>query len=139
MSDSKVAKVKIGRWKVMATNLQSQLDKLPQLAGRHADLVKITADAETLETRQAQLKADSQDVNHQRRDILKAGEDLRNRIGAILMAENGFTSERLLEFGLKPKRTRGRNKPTTPKPATKASEPPAAPAPAETAPPSTAK
>src|SRR4051794_5415172 len=107
-----------GRWKVMAVNLQPQLEKLPQLAGRYAELVKLTTDADVLETRQAQLTADLQEVNHQRRDLLKTGEDLRNRIGAALKAEHGFTSERLLEFGLKPRRTRGRakkamNQPTT--------------------------
>ncbi|HEX4964730.1 MAG TPA: hypothetical protein VF173_28215 [Thermoanaerobaculia bacterium] len=126
MSDGKTAKVVIGRWKVMATNLQPQLDKLPQLAGKYAELVKMTSDAEALETRKAQLTADSQDVNHQHRDILKAGEDLRNRIGAILKAEVGFTSERLLEFGLKPKRLRGRGKKSAAKTPAKTSEQPAA-------------
>jgi len=107
-----------GRWKVMAVNLQPQLEKLPQLAGRYAELVKLTADADVLETRQAQLTADLQEVNHQRRDLLKTGEDLRNRIGAALKAEHGFTSERLLEFGLKPRRTRGRAKKATAQPTT---------------------
>ncbi len=102
-----------GRWKVMAVNLQPQLEKLPQLAGRYAELVKFTADADALETRQAQLMADLQEVNHQRRDLRRAGEDLRNRIGAVLKAEHGFNSERLLEFGLKPQRPRGRSKKTT--------------------------
>lgn len=109
-----------GRWKVMAVNLQPQLDKLPQLTTKYTDLVKTTSDAEVLETRQAQLTADLQEVNHQRRDLLKSGEDLRNRIGAVLRAEHGFTSERLLEFGLKPRRARGRGKkkPPTETPAT---------------------
>lgn len=102
-----------GRWKVMAVNLQPQLEKLPQLTGQYTQLVKMTSDAEVLETRQAQLTADLQEVNHQRRDLLKTGEDLRNRIGAVLRAEHGFTSERLLEFGLKPRRSRGRAKQTT--------------------------
>ena len=35
---------------------------------------------------------------------MKAGEEVRNRIGVVLRAEHGFTSERLLEFALKPKR-----------------------------------
>ncbi len=105
-----------GRWKVMAVNLQPQLDKLPQLTGRYNELVKTASDADALETRQAQLTADLQEVNHQRRDLLKSGEDLRNRIGAALKAEHGFTSERLLEFGLKPRRSRGRSKKATQQP-----------------------
>ena len=109
-SDSKAATAVIGRWKVMATNLQSQIDKIPQLAGRYTEMVRMTSDADAMETRQAQLTADLQELNHHRRDLLKAGEDLRSRIGAVLKAEHGFTSERLLEFGLKPRRGRGRGK-----------------------------
>lgn len=114
----------IGRWKVMGVNLKPQLETMPQLTTRYNDFVKVTSDAEALETRQAQLKADLQEVNSQRRNIFKTGEDMRNRIGAILKAEHGFTSQRLLEFGLKPKRKRVRAKKsdgqpgTTPPPAT---------------------
>ena len=116
-SDSKAATAVIGRWKVMAANLPSQVDTIPQLAGRYTEMGKMTSDADALETRQAQLIADLQEVNHQRRDLLKAGEDLRSRIGAILRAEHGFASERLLEFGLKPRRGRGRGKKTKEQPA----------------------
>jgi len=99
---------------------------MPQLTPRYTELVKLTTDAEDLENRQAQLKADLQEVNRERRDLFKSGEDLRNRIGPILKDEHGFTSERLLEFGLKPRRPRGRAKkkdqtttttPSTPAPA----------------------
>ncbi len=113
-SNGKANTVVIGRWKVMTTSLQPQLEKLPQLAGQYTELVKATSDAEALETRQALLKADLQELNHQRRNLLKSGEELRNRIGAALRAEHGFTSERLLEFGLKPKRPRGRGKKAKP-------------------------
>ncbi len=109
-SNGKAGTEVIGRWKVMATNLKPQLETMPQLTPRYTELVKATTDAEDLENRQAQLKADLQGVNRQRRDLFKTGEELRNRIGAVLKAEHGFTSERLLEFGLKPKRTRGRAK-----------------------------
>ena len=98
----------IGRWKVMATNLRPQLETMPQLTGRYNEIVRITTEAEELENRQALLKADLQEVNRKRRELAKVGEDMRNRIGAILKAEHGFTSERLLEFGLKPRRSRNR-------------------------------
>ena len=109
-SDGQAGTEVIGRWKVMATNLKPQLETMPQLTGRYTEFVKVTSDAEALENRQAQLKADLREVNRQRREIAKTGEDMRNRIGAILKAEHGFTSERLLEFGLKPKRKRVRAK-----------------------------
>lgn len=111
----------IGRWKVMGVNLKPQLETMPQLTTRYNELLKNTSDAETLETRQAQLMADLREVNSQRRSLFKTGEELRNRIGAVLRAEHGFSSERLLEFGLKPKRTRGKAK-KTPASATKATD-----------------
>ena len=111
--DSRAGSAVIGRWKVMNGNLQAQLETMPQLAGKHTEMVRMTTEAETLENRQALLKADLQELNRQRRDLVKKGEDMRNRIGAILKAEHGFTSERLLEFGLKPRRLRGRGKKTT--------------------------
>ena len=132
-SNGKANTVVIGRWKVMTTSLQPQLEKLPQLAGQYADLVKTTTDAEALETRQAQLKADLQELNHQRRNLLKSGEELRNRIGAALRAEHGFTSERLLEFGLQPKRARGRGKKAKAKPADPGTTPAAPTTPSPTA------
>ena len=101
----------VGRWKVLDSNLEPQIESMPHLAARRVDLQKMIAEGETLETRQAALKAELQEVNRRRRELIKTGEDLRNRIGAILKAEHGFTSKRLLEFGLKPKRFRGRAKP----------------------------
>ena len=108
--DSRAGSAVIGRWKVMNGNLQTQLESMPQLAGKHTEMVRITTDAEDMENRQALLKADLRELNRQRRDLVKKGEDMRNRIGAVLKAEHGFTSERLLEFGLKPRRLRGRGK-----------------------------
>ncbi len=108
----------IGRWKVMGVNLKPQLESMPQLTARYNEFVKTTSDAEALENRQAQLKADLQEVNRQRREIFKTGEDMRNRIGAILKAEHGFSSERLLEFALKPKHKRVRAKKSNGQPST---------------------
>ncbi|HSS49755.1 MAG TPA: hypothetical protein VLX28_12500 [Thermoanaerobaculia bacterium] len=105
-SNSNAATAVYGRWKVMASNLQLQLDKFPQLTQRYTDLVKMTTDADALETRQAQLMGELQDLNQQRRELRKNGEDLRQRIGAVLRAEHGFSSDQLLVFGLKPRRPR---------------------------------
>ena len=109
-SDGQAGTEVIGRWKVMVTNLKPQLETMPQLTARYNEMAKLTTDAEDLENRQAQLKADLQQVNRQRRDLAKTGEELRNRIAAVLRAEHGFSSERLLEFGVKPKRKRVRAK-----------------------------
>ena len=109
-SDGKGSTAVIGRWKVMVTNLRPQLETMPHLTGRYNEMLRFTTEAEDLENRQALLKADLQEVNRQRRDLAKTGEELRNRIAAVLRAEHGFSSERLLEFGVKPKRKRVRAK-----------------------------
>jgi hypothetical protein len=114
----------------MVTNLKPQLETMPQLTGRYNEMLKFTTDAEDLENRQALLKADLQEVNRKRRDLAKTGEELRNRIAAVLKAEHGFSSERLLEFGVKPTRKRVRAKKSANKPNT--TPPPAAPAAAAT-------
>jgi predicted nucleic acid-binding Zn-ribbon protein len=106
----------LGRWKVMVTSLGPQLGTIPELSARHARLSQLMAQAEELEARQAQLRADLQEVNGRRRELAKVGEELRNRIGAVLRAEHGFTSERLLEFALKRKHIRSRSRKTNEEP-----------------------
>jgi hypothetical protein len=66
--------------------------------------------------RSSALKADLQEVNRQRAELAKQGDETRNRLAASLQAEHGFKSERLLEFGIKPRRFRGRIKKKEPVP-----------------------
>jgi len=55
------------------------------------------------------------------------GDDLRNRLAASLQTVHGFQSEKLIEYGIKPRRPRGRDRQ-----ARKRRTPAAAPAPAGT-------
>jgi hypothetical protein len=56
------------------------------------------------------LKAESREVNATRDTLAKTGDDLRRRLGAALQTTYGFRSEKLIEFGIPPRRTRGRDK-----------------------------
>ena len=101
---------RIARWKVIVAGLKPLLPEMPHLAGLHADLERAISQSEELDTRSEALKAESREVNRMREDIARNGDDLRNRLGASLKTLHGFGSEKLIEFGLQPRRTRGRDR-----------------------------
>ena len=101
---------RVARWKVMITGVEPQLEEIPLLVPLHTDLKGITLQSDELDARQAALKAESQEINRVRIELGTRGDDLRNRIAATLKAVHGFDSEKLLEFGIQPKRVRGRDK-----------------------------
>jgi len=114
------------QWKVMTAGLEPQLEEFPLLVPLHTELKGITLRSDELDARQAALKAESQEINRVRGELAARGDDLRNRIAATLKTVHGFDSERLLEFGVQPKRVRGRDK----KARKRSGQPDPAPAPA---------
>jgi hypothetical protein len=100
---------RIARWKVIAAGLKSLLPEMPHLAAMHGELEQVILQSEELDARHEALKAETREVNRTREDLAKSGDDLRQRLGASLRTHFGFTSERLIEFGLPPRRTRGRD------------------------------
>jgi len=102
---------------------------MPHLADLHGELERIIAQSEDLDARAEALKAESRAVNANREALAKSGDDLRGRLGASLQTTYGFKSEKLIEFGLKPRKARGRDKqPRVRRTPDKATESPGAPA-----------
>jgi hypothetical protein len=101
---------RIARWKVMTTSLKPQLGDLPLLAPLHAELEGTILQSEELDARHEALKAETREVNRLRDELAKKGDDLRNRMAATLQTIHGFKSEKLIEFGVQPRRTRGRDR-----------------------------
>ena len=101
---------RIARWKVIAAALKPLLTEMPHLTELHTQLEGIIARSEELAARIEALKAESQEINRIRDELGKTGDDLRNRLGATLRTVHGFRSEKLIEFGLKPRRPRGRDR-----------------------------
>ena len=99
---------RIARWKVLNASVGPQLPEVPHLTVLHGDLQGIIRESEDLDARSEALKSESREVNRRREELGKMGDDLRNRMGASLQTLYGFKSEKLIEFGLKPRRTRGR-------------------------------
>lgn len=128
---------RIARWKVMSAGLKPLLGEMPHLATMHSELENVTLQSEELDARSEALKAESREVNRLREELAKTGDDLRLRLAAALQNVHGFRSEKLLEFGVKPRRTRGKDRkprarPTTPAPTpTETPQPGTAPAAAQ--------
>lgn len=101
---------RIARWKLIAGGLKPMLADMPHLAELHGELEKTILQSEQLDARSEALKAESREVNATRDTLAKTGDDLRRRLGAALQTAFGFRSEKLLEFGIPPRRTRGRDK-----------------------------
>jgi hypothetical protein len=127
---------RIARWKVIAAGLTPQLAEMPHLAELHTELARIIGESEALDARHEALKAETREINRVRSELARSGDDVRNRLGAALRTLHGFDSEKLIEYGLKPRRPRGRDKaPRTRRtpPAAAGQPPPAQPAaPAQT-------
>lgn len=101
---------RIARWKVMAVGLEPQLGELPLIAPLHTELKGIILQSEELDARHEALKAETQEINRTRDDLAARGDELRNRMAAALKTVHGFDSEKLIEYGIKPTRVRGRDK-----------------------------
>ena len=122
---------RIARWKVISAGLKPLLTDMPHLADLHGQLEKVITQSEELDARAEALKAESRAVNANRTALAKSGDDLRARLAASLQTTYGFKSEKLIEFGLQPRKARGRDKqPRVKKPgATTPSTTPATPTP----------
>ena len=101
---------RIARWKVISAGLKPLLPEMPFLADLHTELEKIILQSEELDARHEALKAETREVNRIREDLASNGDDLRKRMGAGLQTVHGFDSEKLIEFGLKPRKVRGRDR-----------------------------
>jgi hypothetical protein len=103
---------RIAVWKVLHTGVRPLLAEMPYLTELHTELGGVIVRSEELDVRHEALKAETREVNRIREELARSGEELRNRIGAALQTMHGFRSERLIEFGLKPRRARGRDRQT---------------------------
>jgi len=101
---------RIARWKVMAAGLKPQLPQFPLLGDLHTELETTIQRSEELDARHEALKAETREVNRIRQELEQKGDDLRNRLAASLQTVHGFQSEKLIEYGIKPRRPRGRDR-----------------------------
>jgi len=106
---------KSSRWAVAASNMREHLEEMPHVAADLAEMDAVVAEARALESQQEALRGQAREITAQLKELAKSGEKLRSRLRAHLQAKFGPTSESLLKFGFRPRRT-PRRKPDTPEP-----------------------
>lgn len=110
---------KLSRWGVTASNLREHLEDMPHIAADLSEMDRMVSQARTLEGRQEELRGQAREIGGQLKELAKEGEKLRSRLRAHLQAKFGPTSESLLKFGFRPRRTPRRTRSTeTPAPGT---------------------
>jgi hypothetical protein len=118
---------KIDKMQILVDNLAPKVEQMPGLKDQFTQLQAMLASAKALRNRLKTLAADSADAMTQRNEMIAASESLFQRVQLGLQSVHGPKSDRLHEFGLKPRRPRtGRPKKT---------QTPAVPPPVEPAPP----
>jgi hypothetical protein len=108
---------KITNWELVSTNLKPHLDEMTQVKPLAEELSTVIEEAWAIDSELEASRGRKQELARRRNDAEKKGEDLRRRISSILRGGLGFTSEQLIQFGVKPARTGRRGKRASPKPA----------------------
>ncbi len=103
MSTPQSFKDNLADWQALVDNLKQHLTDMPALAPDHDALAAVVTQAHMLESQQDLHIADLRDVNQQRRVTATQGRTLRSRLATGLKLALGAESERLLEFGIKPR------------------------------------
>lgn len=104
------------RFQALASNLQAHLVELPGLAANHTAFEELVGRIQASLAEQDVLASRTSDLIRTREQDMKQALELRHRLAGQLQGQFGTTSERLREFGLKPRRRRPRRKPTAPPP-----------------------
>jgi hypothetical protein len=115
-----MARVKNGitqsSWKNLSTSLATNAKDLPHLEGHRVELADNLAKSEDLTRQQAALTAGKQEISKQLEVLMTEGQKLATFLRVGVKQHYGNRSEKLVEFGLQPLRTR-RQKADTPPPA----------------------
>ena len=97
---------KLNGWQALVDNLKPHLADLPNLATDHATLTGLIDQARTLQARQDIHLSSLRDVVTQRSAIAQQARKARNRLVAGLQSAFDHESDKLLEFGVKPRARR---------------------------------
>ena len=118
MSSTSLTGEKIASWRITYTAVEPELEANPHLIGRHQILGNLIEEADDLQVRQKALISELRSLNRRRREVAVTGEDERSRLAAALRFEHGFTNEKLIIYGIKPRKTVRRSTEETPPPET---------------------
>lgn len=105
---------KIEQWDLLNRNLKPQVQNMPELAAEQQQLEANIEQARVLHAQQSDAVAKAREAVKLRREMEKSGQDLHQRITAVLKGKLGFDSNGLLPFGIPPRRKRKSKKSPTP-------------------------
>jgi len=104
MSKSKSYKENLVDWQTLAENLAPRVPDLPHLAADQKALSDLVAQAHTLQDQRDAHKASLQDLNKQRQTLAAQAKRVQTRLAVGLRNAFDVDSEKLVEFGVKPRR-----------------------------------
>ena len=107
----------MGEWESLADTVEANADELAYLAETRAQLVFNMEAAKAASIRQASFKSQYQQATRDLEGLVTQGRDLATRIRNGIRTQYGLKSEKLVEFGLQPRRKRSRTKKEEPGPA----------------------
>jgi hypothetical protein len=111
-TDANAFSDRVLRWELLASRMAPLLDERPYLKPLYEEFVRRIEEVKGLEFHLKSLQATAQQVVTDRRERVKAGEEIRTRLASALAFEHGPKSVLLNEFGVKPRRGgRPRKKP----------------------------
>ncbi len=103
-------KESIAAWRVTVDNMAAVLAEMPHLRELHAALSAPVARALALEEESLEHEARLRETHHARRTALAQGRALRNQLAALLRGSLGLESDRLVAFGVAPRRRHPRRR-----------------------------
>jgi hypothetical protein len=104
MNKSKSYKENLVDWQTLAENLAPRLGDMPHLAADQKALSDLVTQAHILQDQRDAHKASLQDLNQQRRTLAAEAKRVQNRLASVLRGTFNSDSEKLVEFGVKPRR-----------------------------------
>jgi len=99
----------------LLTKIDANKADFPHLEAPQAQLVAMVDGAKEALVRQGTFKGQSQQATRDLEAFLKQGRDLVTRLRNGIRSQYGTTTEKLVEFGLSPRRPQGRTKAKTAK------------------------
>lgn len=105
---------RINNWQLLNDNVKPHLAEMPQVQPVAAELETVIAEARAIDNEQEIARGRLRELTRMRQDAEKKGENLRRRLASFLRGTFGFTSERLIQFGVNPQPTKTRPRKTDP-------------------------
>jgi hypothetical protein len=101
----------IREWEKLMTTVAANKEELPFLDEGRGQIAKIVEDLKAATDRQSTFRAQFQQATRDVEELLVTGKDLATRLRNGVRMQYGLKGEKLVEFGLQPRRKPQKTKP----------------------------